>query len=394
LVWCGLLKCCGHALSYLRRGTGRQDSTAGVQAALRYTIRAVWGADMPSGQQFNSELASRYSRWLVAQRYSPITRAIYGRCVRNFCAFLGNHRATKCTPVHLQEYLIKVAERRPAESSLNNELYSLRIFYDFLTLGQLVVWSPPRMLKGRTVKYVPKMLSEAQVRNLLSATKDLRERAIVEVLYVTGCRTGELRSMKVADVDFDARRIRVRGKRGTRYVRFTRTVSNTLRRYIGDRMAGFLFVDGKPLQQLRPRRGSSGNWQCCWKEYDEVGNFRVINKTARKRLRLRYIEARRHFAELADTSALVRPRGAQPLTSSALLQTVQKIGFRIGLRVHPKILRHTFATHLLDHGANIEDIKELMGHSMLSTTEIYAQASKRKLSGVLERFHPLARQGT
>ena len=348
---------------------------------------------MLPGRQLNAELAARYARWLVAQRYSPITRAIYGRCVKNFCEFLGDFRATKCTPVHLQDYLIKVAERRPAESSLNNELYSLRIFYDFLTLGQLVVWSPPRMLKGRPVKYVPKMLSEAQVKRLLRATKDVRERAIVEVLYVTGCRTGELRSMKVVDVDFDARRIRVRGKRGTRYVRFTRTVSRTLRNYIGDRKSGFLFVDGKPLQGLRPRRGSSGNWECRWKEYDESGGFKVLNKTVRKRLGMTYVEARRHFSSLANLPALTRPRGIEPLTSGALLQTVQKIGFRIGLRVHPKILRNTFATHLLDHGANIEDIKELMGHSMLSTTGIYAQVSKRKLSGVLERFHPLARRG-
>lgn len=245
------------------------------------------------------------------------------------------------------------------------------------------------MFKGHTVKQVPKMLSEAQVKKLLHATKNLRERAILEVLYVTGCRSGELTSMKVADVDFDARRIRVKGKRGTRYVRFARAISNTLRKYIGDRKTGFLFVDGKPLQEIRPKRGSSGNWECAWKEYDDSGSFKVVRKTARKRLALSYTEARRYFASRANIPALTRPRGIKPLTTGALLQTVQRIGFRVGVRIHPMILRHTFATHLLDHGANIEDIKELMGHRLLSTTGIYAQVSKRKLSGVLDRFHPL-----
>jgi integrase/recombinase XerC len=79
----------------------------------------------------------------------------------------------------------------------------------------------------------------------------------------------------------------------------------------------------------------------------------------------------------------------KPLGMGALTLTVQKIGFRIGLRVHPKILRHTFATHLLDHGARIEDIKELLGHKGIHTTSLYAQISRPKLCHTLERFHPL-----
>jgi len=343
---------------------------------------------MLSGKAFNVELAARYSRWLAAQRYSPITRLLYARSVKNFCAFLGDLRATKCTPLHLQEYLVEVAEKRPTESALNHELYSLRIFYDFLALGQLIAWSPPRMLRGRAIKYVPRMLSETQVKRLLKATKDVRERAIVEVLYGTGCRTGELRSMKVEDVDFDARRIRVKGKMGTRHVRFTRAVSNTLRKYIGGRKTGFLFVDGKPSQRLRPKRAHYG-WECRWREYDQAGAYRLRCKTAGKRLGLSSAEAYRHFARIAHLAALARPRGAKPLTIGALTRTVQKIGFRVGLRVHPKILRHTFATHLLDNGARIEDIKELLGHTQLSTTNKYALVSKPKLSRVLERFHPL-----
>lgn len=142
---------------------------------------------MISAKAFNVEIATRYARWLTAQRYSPITQGLYGRCVRNFCGFLGDVRATDCTPFEVQEYLVQVTRRRPAESSLNNELYALRIFYDFLALGQLVIWSPPRLLKGRAQrKRVPRSLSETQVNRLLGAARNTRERAILEVLYGTG----------------------------------------------------------------------------------------------------------------------------------------------------------------------------------------------------------------
>jgi site-specific recombinase XerD len=346
---------------------------------------------MLSGKAFNVEIAARYSRWLAAQRYSPITQGIYCRCVRNFCIFLGDLRATECTPFEIQEYLVQITQRRPAESVLNAELYALRVFYDFLALGHLIIWSPPRLLKGRALrKRVPRNLSETQMRRLLSAAKNMRERAILEVLYGTGCRTGELRSIKVEDVDLFARRIRVKGKTGTRYVHFVRKVATTLRKYIGGRKVGYLFVDGKPSQRLRPRRDHNYGWTCRWREYDPSGKgFKAVSRYIRKSEELTYREAVIHFSKMANLPALARPRGLKPLKMGALTQTVQKIGMRIGLRVHPGILRHTFATHLLDHGADVMVLKELLGHARLDTTNLYGQISRPKLQRTLDQCHPL-----
>jgi site-specific recombinase XerD len=346
---------------------------------------------MLSGKAFNAEISARYSRWLAAQRYSPITQGIYCRCVRNFCSFLGSLRATECTPFEIQEYLVQLTQRRPAESALNAELYALRIFYDFLTMGQLVIWSPPRLLKGRANrKRVPRNLSESQVRSLLGAARNVRERAILQVLYGTGCRTGELRSMKVEDVDMVARRIRVRGKMGTRFVHFVSQVGATLRTYIGDRQTGYLFVDGKPPQRVRPRRDHEAGWGCTWKEYREDGKgFKSVRKYIGTSNKLSYREAVNRFSKMANLDALARPRGLKPLGIGTLTLTIKKIGMRVGLRIHPGILRHTFATHLLDHGADIYIIKELLGHTKLDTTNLYAQISKPKLRETLDRCHPL-----
>jgi integrase/recombinase XerC len=345
---------------------------------------------MLSGAAFNAEIAARYSRWLAAQRYSPVTQGLYSRTVRNFCDFLGELRATDCTPLEIQEYLVQLTQRRPTASALCNELYSLRIFYDFLCLGQLVIWSPPRLLQGRPIpKRVPRSLSETQVKRVLRAARNIRERAILEVLYGTGCRTGELRSMKVEDVDFNARRIRVKGKTGTRYVHFVGAIATTLRDYIGTRRTDYLFMDGKAPQELHPQQQGFAAWRCTWKEYDARGTGSRVNAYVGRAAKLSYKEALVHFSKIANLPALARPRGLKPLTTGALTQTVQKIGLRVGIHVHPGILRHTFATHLLDHGADIDIIKELLGHKRLDTTNLYAQISKPKLRQTLDRYHPL-----
>jgi integrase/recombinase XerC len=345
---------------------------------------------MLSGRTLNEELAKRYSRWLAAQRYSPITRRMYARSVSNFCTFLASTPVTSCTPFEIQEYLVKVAKERTSESALHNELYALRIFYDFLTMGKLMIWAPPRMLRLRPkARRVPVVLTEKQVSHLMGAARNVHERAMLEVLYGTGCRTGELRSMKVQDVDFTAKRIRVRGKAGVRFVHFVKETGNALRKYIRSRKTGYLFIEVKRTQRLRPRRISGGAWRCRWKRYDSQGNgFKIADEYISTAAQLSYRHALAHFSKLASLSELIRPLGLWSLCSGAITKTVRKIGLRVGLRVTPYILRHSFATHLLDHGADISVIKELMGHRRLESTNVYAHVSKMHLRRTFERCHP------
>lgn len=158
------------------------------------------------------------------------------------------------------------------------------------------------------------------------------QRATVEVFYGTGCRTGEIRTMKVQDVDFAARRIRVRGKSGTRFVQFPAETGSVLRRYIGTRKTGFLFIEMKKTQKLRPRQSPGGGWRCRWKRYDHQGNgFVIADAYIGTGAQLSYRGAVAHFATLATPSELIRPLGLWPLGSGTITKTVRKIGARIGI---------------------------------------------------------------
>ncbi len=324
------------------------------------------------------------------QGYSPITRCSYSKTVRSFSVFLGRRLVTTTTHLDVQDYLAERAEKGASPRTLRNDLYSLRIFFDFLNLGGLVNWVPPRMVQARPLEpYVPEVLTEQQVNNLLLAARTTHERALLEVLYGTGCRTGELRLMRVEDIDFQARRIRVKGKSGTRFVMFTGPVGKVLRRYLAGRKAGYVFIETKPLQSLRPAHAPSGGWKCRWKNYDEKGN-RVgfgngfICATAG----MNYQQALSRFTKLARHDRIQRPLGIRPLCSSAIQRAVQKIGLRIGIRVNPYAFRHTFATHLLDNGADIRIIQELLGHASIRSTQVYAHVSKKRIQETFDECHP------
>jgi integrase/recombinase XerC len=345
---------------------------------------------MRSGLQLNSELAERYSRWLTIQRYSPITCRLYRNAVSRFCRFLGPTSALRCTPREIQNYLIHFAGQKPRDRALQGECYALRIFYDFLAMGNLVIWSPPRMVKLRTPRrHIPNVLTENQISRLMRAARNPQERAILEVIYGTGCRTGEILSMRVENVDFRARRIRVSGKTGTRFVHFTTQAAHALHKYIGNRRDGFLFVKNYGFQRIRPRRSACGAWRFRWKRYDPSGNgFVIADEYCGGRAARTYSEAVVYFSKFVDLKELRRPVGLKPLGTGTITKTVRKIGLRVGVQVTPYALRHSFATHLLDHGADVLSLKELMGHSRLESTMVYARVSKSRVRSILERCHP------
>jgi integrase/recombinase XerD len=225
-----------------------------------------------SNRALNEELASRFCRWLVALNYSKSALDKYSRTVRRFSAFLHPTRLLKVSHLDVQEFLARSAAAGQTPRLIREQLYALRIFFDFLNLGGLIKWTPPRKIKMRPVqRHVPKVLTEKQLRRVLGAAYTKHERALLELFYATGCRTGEPRTMRIENVDFDHRKIRVTGKTGTRLLMFTPTAARTLRNYVGVRKLGFVFVEQKPPQKVRPRRTPRGEWQCRWNVYDEAG---------------------------------------------------------------------------------------------------------------------------
>jgi site-specific recombinase XerD len=340
----------------------------------------------------NRELVVRFDRWLMLQRYSPITRDMYVRAMRDYVRFFGDRSVTKSNHLDVQEFLAEQAAKGVLPRTVLYKLYSVRVFFDFLCLGGLVKWSPPRIVQMRKVeRRAPVVLTVDQVARVLRAARTLHERALVEVLYGTGCRTAEVANMLIEDIDYAKRRIRVRGKAGTRYVFFADRVGKALRRYIGERRSGYVFVEVKPLQNFRPSPNtcSRGAWSCRWKKYDSRGRVRGLGFAyvpADKRMN--YQQAWAHFAQLGQQDRPQRPIGSRPLCHAAIQKAIQRIAVRVGVVVNPRNFRHTFATHLLDNGADLRVVQELMGHTSIRSTQIYTHVSKAALRRAFDEFHP------
>lgn len=338
----------------------------------------------------NEELVKRFARWLVVQEYAACTRYRYPRTIRVFSNYLNQKSFQKVTHLDIQEFLAESAAKGNTPKYIRGELYALRVFFDFLNIGGLIKWVPPRMVKLRPMRrHIPKILTKEQVGKMLGAVATRHEKALIEVLYGTGCRTGEIRSMRIENIDFEERRIRVRGKTGNRFVMFTPTAAKALRDYVKGRKEGYVFVVQRAFQRICPQRTPKGQWRCRWKVYDEKGHY-VMSKegfigAGENRT---YRQALTHFSELAKNDRLKRPVGLRPLSRAAIQKAVQKVGFRVGLRVNPCYFRHSFATHLLDNGADLRVIQELMGHNSIRSTQVYTHVSKKQIQRAFDQCHP------
>lgn len=292
-------------------------------------------------------LIDRFEKYLDVERNSSQhTRRAYRRDLVDFCRFLAetyNLRST--TQVHeidrntLRRYLAQIHTTHN-KSTINRKLSVLRVFFQYLVREGLVAISPAVNLTApRIDRYLPTVLTVDEANALMEtrpATDELslRDRAIVELLYSCGLRVSEAVSLNVGQLDFDLSLVRVLGKgRKERILPLGRKAIEALQDYLTQR--------GQP-------------------DRDEplFLNYRGGRLTARsieRNLKQRLIDAR-----------IIR--GATPHS-----------------------LRHTFATHLLDAGADLRSIQELLGHTSLSTTQKYTQVSVDHLLKVYDKAHPRRR---
>ena len=273
---------------------------------------------------------------------------------------------------------------------VNTQLGALRCFFDFLYFGGVVDEVAPRFLRMRPrAKKLPPTLTQAQVKKLLKAAQNPRDRAIVELFYATGCRVSELTTIRVEEIDFVRHRFRVKAKRKERMVYFGPPAGRAIRRYLGIRRAGYLFQDILPQQE-----GYITYYKTAW-----IGNWRDhTSGPQRGKKHSKFLgspervspeEATARFRRFLKGVDLTRHKPNRPLTRSTFGKIVQEIGRRAGLgAVNPKMLRHSFATHLLERGADIRAIQELMGHSYLSSTQVYTRISNNAVAAAFHRFHP------
>jgi integrase/recombinase XerD len=283
----------------------------------------------------------------IERGLSPSSVAAYRNDLTAFGRWLaeGGLRAEKADRQNLALYFKRLRTRGLSARSAARALSALRGFYGFAGAHLGFANDPTAdLVNPKTGLSLPKALSEKEVEALL-AVPDLdealgvRDHAMLELLYASGLRVSEIVSLPRDAVDLDAGILRVTGKGGReRLVPFGRSARESLRRY---------------LAQVRPgldRKGSP------------------------------------HLFLTARGAAMSRQR---------LWQLIEKHGRKAGIRTRltPHRLRHSFATHLLEHGADLRALQMMLGHADIATTQIYTQVSRSRLRRVYDEFHPRAGRG-
>ncbi|NCV99480.1 MAG: site-specific tyrosine recombinase XerD [Proteobacteria bacterium] len=242
----------------------------------------------------------------------------------------------KITDLNLNNYISTLFSIGLKSSSINRKISSIKHFYLFLLKKKVIKNSPAdEITTPKQEKYLPTSMSEDEVESLLGSPKssikiERRDKAMIEILYATGMRISELVNLKLTDIDFNRSVLKVFGKGSKeRLVPYGEKAAEALRIYLEDRKK----LDSKDV--FLSNRGT-----------------RITRGAFWQRIKI-YIKR-------------------ENLKSS----------------ISPHTLRHAFATHLLNRGADLRSVQILLGHSDLSTTQIYTHIAKKRLGEILKKHHP------
>ena len=303
---------------------------------------------------------SQFLRFLSAERNAAeLTIKAY----REDLASLADYLTQACgrtpapaevTPLELRGYVSALHEAGYAKSSVARRLASLRTFYKFAQREGLADNNPAKPLRNpRPDRKLPHFLSTDEIGRLLQAppamtAQGLRDRAILETMYSAGLRVSEAVGINDADLDLAEGLVRIRGK-GRR-----------------ERLAPIGSFAAKAIQR--------------WLKVRNAGVAARANRRA-------------HAASGAQPAPLFTNKFGTRLTTRSVHRMLLKYLkiTSLDLRTTPHTLRHSFATHLLDRGADIRSVQELLGHKSLVTTQIYTHVSTAGLRAIYEKAHPRAK---
>jgi len=323
-----------------------------------------------------------YRRWLEHGRsLSSFTVRNYTADIRSFLVFLseGGQGPLEADRQAIRAYLASLWQKGIARGSVRRILSALRSFYDFQVRENHLAASPVRgQLGPRLGRPLPSFLDLEEVVGLLATPQGreplaLRDRAILEILYAGGLRVAELVGLNIDDVDLAQERLLVRGKgKKERLALLGRPALQAL----GDYLA-----DGRP--KLLPPPAETGEDEGPARERaDAAPPSDGAGASGSEELVEEVEEAPR-----PSEKALFLNRFGRRLSARAVQILVARYGRQAGLSspVHPHLLRHTFATHLVDRGADIRVVQELLGHARTVTTQIYTHVSEAQKRRAYER---------
>jgi site-specific recombinase XerD len=336
----------------------------------------------------NRELAEAFERYLISRGFSPPTLRAYMDSVNRYVEMLGSVSVVDATRREIREFQTALLNRGLSANSLRLHTIALRGFHKFIRLSGLTKHDPTLLLSTRKLPgRIPRFLTVKEVDKLLAACETLLERAVVEVMYATGVRISELVSLRVEDMTFSSpgviRIIRGKGNKD-RIVLFGSKADAAIKAYLGDRRTGFLFEAPPRVGELKRSRWRNCSWQGSY--YDNgvqrevrLGKVRDMSET----------EARQKLDQILAETPGFTPHPPKQYDRRSIRLALQRIAHRAKVPgVHPHALRRSFATHLLQGGADIRYVQELLGHATLSTTMRYTRLSISDLKGIHTRCHP------
>ena len=281
------------------------------------------------------------------KRYSPHTLRSYRDDLNSFQGFLteefGMDELREAGTLEVRQWLFSLSDSGLSPRSVNRKLASLRSFYKFLLRSGVIEKSPMAGIRPlKASKRLPQFITENEMMKMLDQfqfSDDLqgrRDRLIMELLYGTGIRLSELIGLKIGDISLTSRTIRVLGKRSKeRVIPYPPGIGTSLDNYLQERKLTWEADENDPL--IVTDKGEQ-----CYPMFI----YRIVN----------------YYLKLLTTAD----------------------------RKSPHVLRHTFATHLLNKGAELNAVKDLLGHANLAATQVYTHNSIEKLKAVYDKAHPKA----
>lgn len=274
---------------------------------------------------------------------SENTLKAYRADLNSLSVYLAEHdvRLTAALPQHLHAFLHKMFQRNVSARTVARCLSTLRRFYGYLLRENQIAEDPTaEIVAPKLGRPLPSSLTEQEVEDLLAAPDTstdlgLRDRAMLETFYATGLRVSELVNLRTTELDINTGVVRVMGKGGK--------------------------------ERLVP-----------------------LGESAMDYLQLYLNQSRPDLLHQRQSDALFVTKRARPMTRQACWQMIKRHGLIAEIRtpLSPHTLRHAFATHLLNHGADLRSVQMLLGHSDLSTTQIYTHVAQERLKKLHEKHHP------
>ena len=281
-------------------------------------------------------LIDDYLVWLEVEKgYSPKTTREYAYDLQMFNNFNNERSIELRTTTDLRRFFLYLKrDKNYSPRSLHRKICSLKSFYKFLKKEAYISSNPAESIESPKIpKSLPKTISVEETLHFLQTPDSIRDRTILFLLYGTGIRVSELSNLDVDSIDIENRMLRIVGGKGNK-----------------DRLIPLPDVLIPILEEYMDKRRDDTN-----------------------------------------SSALILNRSGKRLTSRSIQRLVKKYREQANLqdkKLTPHTLRHSFATHLIENGADLRSVQELLGHMDISTTQVYTHLAKKKLQEIHKKYHP------